>query len=346
MAGVRLEAAKKIGHLLQTNIFKKHCLPCSLSRKYCRDIANDPAPIFFKREVQDVLKRVTGLNLEKIFRRRFDEKPLKVPEYQFLTTTELDQRLAESKEKARELLQMPPVVKEREPISEVLSKDPALQGCLDAKYIFTDITFGVSDRKRLIVVRDQDGTLRKASWEERDRMNQIYNPRPGRKHSLPRIFLDEHLKDVLEREKYEFILDRACAHFEPDDPKYIEITHKVYDAVETRRHYENLHSTRHYGPLCFYLAWNKKIDNLLIDLIQKERIEDAADIVYLFHLIHPSCKSAALQIEKTNYIEYIKGFLEHDSFRNSHLQLALQSYEELLQERLKYEENVRKAHGI
>ena len=33
------------------------------------------------------------------------------------------------------------------------------------------------DRERLIVVRDIDGTLRTATWEEHDRMNQIYYPR-------------------------------------------------------------------------------------------------------------------------------------------------------------------------
>lgn len=77
-------------------------------------------------------------------------------------------------------------------------------------------------------------------------------------------------QDVLAREKYEFVLDRACAQFEPDDPEYHRITSATYEAIEARRHYQMLHSTRHYGPMCFYLAWNKNMDNLLIALIQKE----------------------------------------------------------------------------
>ena len=46
--------------------------------------------------------------------------------------------------------------------------------------VFTDISFGVHDRERLVVVREADGTLRQAEWEERDRVNQIYFPKKGR----------------------------------------------------------------------------------------------------------------------------------------------------------------------
>jgi hypothetical protein len=33
------------------------------------------------------------------------------------------------------------------------------------------------DRERIIVVREVDGTLRTATWEEKDRLNQTYLPR-------------------------------------------------------------------------------------------------------------------------------------------------------------------------
>lgn len=70
-------------------------------------------------------------------------------------------------------LRMPPVMEERQPINRVLDVDEALKGFDDAKYVFTDITYGVHDRERLVVVREADGTLREAEWEERDRMNQV-----------------------------------------------------------------------------------------------------------------------------------------------------------------------------
>ena len=43
-----------------------------------------------------------------------------------------------------------------------------------AKYVFTDITYGVHDRSRFIVVREPDGSLRDADGEERDRLNQVH----------------------------------------------------------------------------------------------------------------------------------------------------------------------------
>lgn len=40
-----------------------------------------------------------------------------------------------------------------QPVDDVLSKDPALVGYDSAKYLFTDITFGIANERRLIVER-------------------------------------------------------------------------------------------------------------------------------------------------------------------------------------------------
>jgi small subunit ribosomal protein S22 len=53
-----------------------------------------------------------------------------------------------AEEKAEKKLQMPPVIKARSEEPEVLSSDYELQGHSEAKFIFTDITFGSSDRVR------------------------------------------------------------------------------------------------------------------------------------------------------------------------------------------------------
>lgn len=49
-------------------------------------------------------------------------------------------------EKAKKLLQMPPVLPERKPISDILSVDKILDGMDTAKYVFTDITYNIPDR--------------------------------------------------------------------------------------------------------------------------------------------------------------------------------------------------------
>ncbi|KAG7175433.1 28S ribosomal protein S22-like, partial [Homarus americanus] len=306
----------------------------------------DPAPVFFDKNVQEILKRVTGCNFNAVFRRRYDEKPLSPPRYEFLTEEELQERMEEAKGVVEKILQMPPVLKERQPITGILSRDPALTGFDTCKYIFTDITFGVSDRKRNIVVRDMDGTLRHASWEERDRMNQIYNPRPGRKLKQPKIFLEENLQGVLQRENYEFVLDRVCAQFEPDDPEYHRVCSMVYEAIEGKRHYQMLHSTRHYGPMCFYLVWHRKMDNLLISLIQQENLSSCADIVQLHQLIHTSSKSIALNVDPKQHLDFVKAYVDYDSLQRPQLQLAIQAYQDIIQERQQYQEEIKTAHGL
>lgn len=49
-------------------------------------------------------------------------------------------------------------------------------------------------KERFIVVREPDGTLRKATWEERDRLVQVYFPKPGRRLTPPFMFREENLK--------------------------------------------------------------------------------------------------------------------------------------------------------
>ena len=43
-------------------------------------------------------------------------------------------------------------------------------------------------------MRDPNGVLKEASWEEKQRMCQIYFPIPGRKIKTPKMFEDEHLQ--------------------------------------------------------------------------------------------------------------------------------------------------------
>lgn len=49
-------------------------------------------------------------------------------------------------------------------------------------------------QERFIVVREPNGILRKATWEERDRLIQVYFPKEGRQLTAPRIFQEENLK--------------------------------------------------------------------------------------------------------------------------------------------------------
>lgn len=70
---------------------------------------------------------------------------------------------------------------------------------------------------------------------------------------------------MLERHQFIYILDRACAQFEPDDPQYIRVCRAVYDKINqlswTPLHGDSgdlnplrsLRHTRHFGPLALYM---------------------------------------------------------------------------------------------
>lgn len=55
----------------------------------------------------------------------------------------------------------------------------------------------------------------------------------GRKIREPKVFSEpEKLNSLLEGEKYEYILDRACVQYEPDERKYQELTSITYQHID------------------------------------------------------------------------------------------------------------------
>jgi small subunit ribosomal protein S22 len=108
-------------------------------------------------------------------------------------------------------------------------------------------------------------------------MNLIYFPREGKEFKIPKMFSDpEIFTNILQRateqdNTYEFILDRACLQFEPDDPNFISICEKTYQMIDSKYQHDLLKSTRHYGPMVFYLVRVRQMDNLLIHSIKNAR---------------------------------------------------------------------------
>ncbi len=113
-----------------------------------------------------------------------------------MTEKELKAAQAEAHDKAIRKLQMPPVMTPRTEETVVIDEDPAMKGFDAAKYMFTDISYGIHDRDRIIVVREPDGVLREALPDERDRLSQIYFPREGRRIKAAPMFDPENLEQV------------------------------------------------------------------------------------------------------------------------------------------------------
>lgn len=257
----------------------------------------DPERAFLKKDVQKILYRVTGFAEERFNSQNRLTEMLELPIHRFLTVEEYEIEKTRGNLRARQKLKIPPVMAPRAPGGDVISAEPKLDKLLEFKLVFTDITNGVKDRDRVVVVRDVDGTLRNASWDEKMRLCQTYFPKSGREAFLPRVFQTEFLTQALKHVSATYLLNHACAQLEPDDPDYIRVTHAIYEDVDLKGTYEELHSTRMFGGLAFYLGGVARLDGLILDRLLRGRIADAADLVRLLNVLHPKC-ACALKAQK------------------------------------------------
>ncbi|XP_010365059.2 28S ribosomal protein S22, mitochondrial isoform X1 [Rhinopithecus roxellana] len=286
-------------------------------------------PTFMDEEVQSILTKMTGLNLQKTFKPAVQE--LKPPTYKLMTQAQLEEAIRQAVEAAKVRLKMPPVLEERVPINDVLAEDTILEGTETTKYVFTDISYSILHRERFIVVREPSGTLRKASWEERDRMIQIYFPKEGRKVLTPIIFKEENLRTMYSQDRHVDVLNLCFAQFEPDSAEYIKVHHKTYEDIDKHRKYDLLRSTRYFGGMVWYFVNNKKIDGLLIDQIQRDLIDDATSLVQLYHILHPDGQSAQeAKDQAAEGINLIKVFAKTEAHNGAYIELTLQTYQEAL----------------
>uniref|UniRef100_A0ACB8FBA1 Uncharacterized protein n=1 Tax=Sphaerodactylus townsendi TaxID=933632 RepID=A0ACB8FBA1_9SAUR len=359
--------------------------------------SNITKPSFTDESVQILLYKMTGLDLQKVFKPIKQE--LEPPKYKLMTELQLEEARRQAVEKAREMLEMPPVLSEREPIHDVLAEDKILDGIEPYKYVFTDLEYDTPHRERFIVVRETNGVLRKATWEERDRMIQIFFPREGReinppplfknenlmeegvdvpmdtsKEYLPTLFWTSHLaltanelinsqhldhfaklfqkeetsniyhpspslddskwppvttQEIMDLDRHEELLNICLLQFEPDSPDYIRVHHHTYDDIDKHAKYDLLRSTRHFGGMVWYLVNGKRTDGLLIDMIQRDLLDDATSLVTLYHMLHPDCQSARdAQEQDLKGLDLIKAFVKTEVQRAGYIELALQAYEE------------------
>ncbi|XP_067221556.1 28S ribosomal protein S22, mitochondrial [Chanodichthys erythropterus] len=332
-------AALSVARRLVKSYFCVKCLDKNVharlqttTRMFCVSVSRSssvdlPKAQFTDKEVQDILTKITGLDLEKVFRPLREQ--LTPPKYKLMTDTELEEAVRKAEEQAKHLLKMPPVLPERKPINDVLSEDQMLDGMDTAKYVFTDINFNVPHRERFIVVREPNGILRKASWNERDRIIQVYFPKEGRKVTPPPIFKEENLRVVFEQDRHEDVLNQCVVQFEPDSAEFKNVLMLTYEDIEKHGKYDLLRSTRFFGGLAWHLANGRRIDGLLVNMLQRDLMQDAVRLVRLFHLVHPQSESAQhAQRQQATDLDLLKIYAQYESNRAGFIELAVQNYEQ------------------
>lgn len=246
---------------------------------------NDIGQVFIQENVQKLLKDITRYDESKVFARRSVPK-LQSPRLMFMTNEQLERAKEDAYDLVKARLQMPPVISPNTKEPTILSRDKDIVGYTKFKIMFIDITPGYSNRNRLMSVREKDGTLREPTHEERSRLNHMFYPGGSKTIDAPKLFEEEHLSRLLKRREYLFVLNRACVQFEPDDPRYVDITSKVYNYINEKGDYEILRSTRHFGPMSLFLAYNKRADDLIIEMLSKGLIEDAGKLVKIYNICH------------------------------------------------------------
>lgn len=283
-----------------------------------------------------------------------------------MTTKQLEEEVRKRYQYAQKSLQMPPVVQVMKDNCKILSKDPALIGLTPYTYVFTDITFGLENNDRLCVIRKPDGTLQEAPYEIKKRACQIYFPIPKRSLTELALFQDDNLKRLMNEKEYKYILDRACCQFEPFEQRFHDITSKVYLHINDNLHFDVLRSTRHFGPMAFFLAWHKIIDDLLLDMIRNDYLKNGVELIVLMYKLNEIKEStdiidklytgdelekqikktftSLLNREETNSnrlvkseedlrvdemcFEFIQNFVSKYSLKKPQLELTLQTYKE------------------
>jgi small subunit ribosomal protein S22 len=301
--------------------------------------------------------------------RNSDSKTLRLTKnsrhFRFLTSKQLEDEVRNRFSEAEKALQMPPVIKPIEDQSKVYSHDQALSNFSKHTYVFSDVTFGLKNKDRSVVVREPDGALKEASYDIKKRVWQIYFPLKDRTFTEPKIFEEDNFKRLLSEEQYQFLLDRACLQYEPEEQQFHDISSRVYLHINEHMHFESLRSTRHFGPMAFFLAWHKIIDNLLLDMVRNDYMRNAVELICVFYKIN-NCKenvdilsrciktesiekkiqntvsdllkkeSVLQQIDKSDdelrddeaYIEFVQKYVEKYSQKKPQLELALQTYKE------------------
>jgi small subunit ribosomal protein S22 len=209
-----------------------------------------------------------------------------------MTDTMLEEARARMKDRASKFLQFVPLKEPRTDTFQILAKDSEIDGFDTSRYVFTDITFDATNQDRTVVIREPAGTLRTALPEEHDRMNRVYYEQPNRPPFPPPVFKDPDLKNALDSDKHEFVLDYATWFYEPDDPAFVHLCHTIFDRTVTDNKFQVLYSTRHFGSLLFYLVINDNIPPILNFYGSMGSLRDAANIIRLQKIVFPNWRTA------------------------------------------------------
>nr|CAH8842851.1 unnamed protein product [Trichobilharzia regenti] len=298
-----------------------HCADLLKKNNNNDQVSRNLQDLFTNPQIHNLLRLITHTDTEAVHQqthKKFGRENIKL-----LTDAELNIVKKYTSVYTEQKLQMPPVLQPRRIVDDqIISQDSGLQGLLpgNIKLVFTDTTLKRNRKNRLIVVRESNGTLRHANACERDRINQVYFPLSGRRLYIPLMFEDKQLNALLDQGSFLYILDRTCVQFEPDDPNFSRICHRVYDRVNqlawtpfinTNQSSDDcqvnplllLRHTRYYGPLALYMIASLGSSGPLIyEALAHRHYDRLGWLLRLICLIRPSSPFAVQMKSRVDLI--------------------------------------------
>lgn len=285
--------------------------------------------IFLRSDVQTLLKNLTGYDLSKIFKTGFNPQ-MRNSKMELLSQEQLDRENVNAEKKAKMLLQMPPFLEPRDNKETVLFEDERLNpiNLLGTKYITVDISMNIPSKHRSIVVRENNGKLRLAGHAEREKMLQVYFPKAGKAMTLPKLFEPLQLEECIKLKMYLLVLNKACNNYEPNDPEFLRVTYRIYSHINETREYDVLHSTRFYGPMVFYLVYNKNLANLFTYYLEAKNINALLHIIKVHKIVFSSIPvdDDKKEPQGLNDLQKIKHFIVNCIPNSNMVELAYVNY--------------------
>ncbi|KAF7638548.1 hypothetical protein Mgra_00001925 [Meloidogyne graminicola] len=213
-----------------------------------------------------------GFDLNKLYSWRLINSQSR-RHYALMTDNMYKEFLFKLAARAQHFLQFVPLKEPRPNKSVTLSLDSEIAGHDPSNIIFVDISHESTDRDRTVVVREPNGRLRTALPEEYFRMHRIFFDKPDRPVHEPPLFNINYIKKTLARDEHEFVLDWACYFYEPDDPKFVELSKCIFENIISGQKFSLLRSTRHFATLAFYMIINDRSFELISFFAQKQKFK-------------------------------------------------------------------------
>lgn len=237
-----------------------------------------PYPNLVNPFLRTILYRASGYDIENILQKKTVRRQYSA-KVRLMTTEQIMNRHDKVFKEAKTHYLSPPDYYEKPKIDEILSQDFEIEGHDSQEHIFVDISekklskqeelfmtsLNTEDlhRDRFVTVRQPDGTLRLANWEERNRSLRVFYSdvreefETSRKvFPVPPILVvnSEAFNQNLDQEWYVQLLDMGNIQYELDSSEWIALKNQVFKQVVNRYQIDRFYSKKYYINLIHWIT--------------------------------------------------------------------------------------------